>query len=168
MSGCAAGTFPSNRISVANSTIPLSSPLLSARGSYDQIRRFNLLDFDMVPDKALRQIWDELGKVKPPKNSSSGEYLVMAVTKPLMFLWGQTPAFDSQVRENMSWELKLSALDNDRWTFDDWHKAMESLQGILKKDTSFVKHLGEASEREYGMNLTVPYGRFIDTYFYWK
>jgi hypothetical protein len=148
--------------------VELEKALMGIQGSYDKIRRFGLLDFGLVPDMPLRQIWDELGKVKPPKDSSSGEYLVMAVTKPLMFLWGQTPAFDSQVRENMSCELKLSALDNDRWTFDDWHKAMESLQEILKKDTSFVKHLGEASEREYGMNSAVPYGRFIDIYFYWK
>lgn len=66
----------------------------------------------------------------------------------------------------MSKELQLPELDNDRWTFDDWHKAMESLQRILKKETSFVKYLGEASEKEYGANLTVPYGRFIDAYFY--
>ena len=151
-----------------NLAVELEKALMGIQRSYDKIRRFSLLDFDMVPDEALRQIWDELGKVKPPKKGSNGEYSVMAVTKPLMFLWGQTPAFDSQVREKMSGELKLSALDNDRWTFDDWHEAMESLQEILKKDKSFVKHLGETSEKEYGENSAVPYGRFIDTYFYWR
>jgi hypothetical protein len=146
--------------------VELEKALMGIQGSYDKIRRFSLLDFDLVPDKALRQIWDELGKVKPPKNGSNGEYSVMAVTKPLMFLWGQTPAFDSQVREKMSGELKLSVLDNDRWTFDDWHEAMEFLQEVLKKDKSFVKHLREASEKEYGINSSVPYGRFLDIYYY--
>jgi len=70
--------------------------------SYDVFRRYTLLEFDEVPFEPLKWVWRELGRVKE-KDAMGNEgdsYYVMAVCKPLMFLWGQTMAFDTNVRRH--------------------------------------------------------------------
>lgn len=67
--------------------------------AYNQIRGCSLLEFNEIPREPLEQVWHELGSVKTDGGKNpGGYYLVMATTKPLMFLWGQTLAFDSVVR----------------------------------------------------------------------
>ena len=77
--------------------IRLKNSLKRIAGDYDQIRSYSLLEFELTPERPLRKIWHELGRIKEPdgKRNPFGEYFVVAITKPLMFLWGQTVAFDS-------------------------------------------------------------------------
>ena len=76
----------------------LKKALVDMQESYNQIRKFSLLEFDKIPKDQLERVWHELGSVKNLGKNVGGYYSVMATTKPLMFLWGQTLAFDSVVR----------------------------------------------------------------------
>ena len=66
----------------------LKDSLKRIADDYDQIRSYSLLEFKLTPERPLRKIWHELGRIKEPdgKRNPFGEYFVVAITKPLMLL----------------------------------------------------------------------------------
>lgn len=143
----------------------LKDSLERIRNAYNQIRRYSLLEFDEIPHEPLELIWHELGCVKTFEKNAGGYYLAMATTKPLMFLWGQTLAFDSVVRERMPRFDILGVIDN-YWSFEKWKKVMVRFQEGLKRQPEVVDLFKKVSSREYRTDSIVPYGQFIDLY-YW-
>jgi hypothetical protein len=131
----------------------------------NQIRRYSLLEFERVPGEPLELVWHELGCVKEFEKNPVGYYPAMATTKPLMFLWGQTLAFDSVVRRRMP-KLRIFSVTNDYWSFEDWKKVMVRFQKSLKQQPEAISLFKKVSQKEYGMDTIVPYGQFIDLY-YW-
>lgn len=136
----------------------------SVRGisdSYAKIRHFSLLEFDKAPVKDLERIWNALGSVKPEGSYGECGELVMTITKPLMFLWGQTPAFDSRVREKMT-SLNLSGFKNTRWEFSLWINVLKKLQAYLNSNGELVGSFRIISAEKYGTEAMIPYGQFVD------
>jgi hypothetical protein len=82
----------------------LGESLQNISGAYDAIRGYSLLEFENIPEEPLRKIWHELGRVKEYEGqmNEEGNYYAIAVCISLLLIWGQTPAFDSNVRKNMS------------------------------------------------------------------
>jgi hypothetical protein len=117
-----------------------------------------------VPLEELEKIWNELGSVKPQGEYDKGE-LVMTITKPLMFLWGQTPAFDSVVREKMPL-FGAQGFRNVRWEFNTWIDAMRKLEKYLNNNAKVLDLFNRTSIDKYGTDTKVPYGQFFDLY-YW-
>jgi len=143
----------------------LRDALEKIQEDYNQIRRYSLLKFDRIPGEPLELIWHELGCVKEFEKNPAGYYPAMATTKPLMFLWGQTLAFDSVVREFMP-RFDLSGLTDSNWSFETWKKVMMKFQEMLKQQPDVVGLFKKLSLEEYGTDSIVPYGQFIDLY-YW-
>ena len=144
----------------------LKNALERISNAYNQIRSYSLLEFSEVPDKPLESIWHELGCVKTAGGKNpNGYYLVMATTKPLMFLWGQTLAFDSVVRGRMP-RFGISGLSSDYWDFELWRKVMQKFQESLNQQPKVVSVFKEVSQKEYGTEKNIPYGQFTDLY-YW-
>lgn len=119
------------------------------------------MEFDKAPVKDLERIWDALGSAKP--KGSYGQYgeLVMTITKPLMFLWGQTPAFDSVVRDEMP-SFNLTGFKNTRWEFSLWIDVMTKLQTYLNSNPELVSSFRRISAEKYGTKAMIPYGQFLD------
>lgn len=147
----------------------LSESLESLADAYNQIRRYDLLDFDNVPQESLKLIWDELGRVKEQngEKNSDGNYYAVAVTKPLMFLWGQTLAFDSNVRGFIPFcVIEKKILKTTKWNFETWRGAVKGSSAFLKQNTAIIDLSKKISTEKYGTDSIVPYGRFLDIY-YW-
>jgi len=134
--------------------------------SYNQIRTYSLLGFDKVPDKPLNTIWHELGRVKESngRRTKHGDYYIVSLSKHLMFLWGQTPAFDSKVRTRMPSSLNVPR--KNRWSFEKWKRVLASIQKDINKEPEVVVAFKEESQEKYGTESTVPYGRFLDVYYH--
>jgi len=135
--------------------------------AYNKIRNYSLLEFDEVPIEPLQLIWHELGRVKERNGNRdpNGIYYVIAVTKPLMFLWGQTLAFDSNVRAHAPSSFNVSKY-RMKWSFEDWSKIMLNFQDKLNKQPEEVAIIGQVSHEKFGKYSIVPYGQFLDLY-YW-
>jgi len=111
-------------------------------------------------------IWHELGSIKDKGIlNSEGYYLVMPITKPLLFLWGQTLAFDSVVRKNMP-RFNIGGLMNIRWNFDTWIQIMNKLQKDLSQQPKIVDFFRKTAMEKFRNDLKVPFGQFLDLY-YW-
>jgi hypothetical protein len=140
------------------------------RDAYNQIRSYSLLEFNEIPNEPLEFIWHELGCIKTGgSRNPPGYYLVMPTTKPLMFLWGQTLAFDSIVRPIVRARMlkfDISRLSDNYWDYATWKKVMGRFQESLKQQPNVVDFFKEVSRKEYGADSTVPYGQFLDLY-YW-
>lgn len=144
----------------------LKDAIEKIRDAYSQVRNFSLLEFSEVPNELLELIWHELGCVKTGKEKNpKGYYLVMGTTKPPMFLWGQTLAFDSVVRKHMP-RFDIVGLRSDYWNFETWKEDMERFQEGLKQLPGVVTLFKEMSQKEYGTTYIIPYGQFLDLY-YW-
>lgn len=143
---------------------PFKQTIRKVSSAYDKISKFSLTEFDQIPIEELEKIWNELGSIKPQGEYSRGE-LVMTITKPLMFLWGQTPAFDSVVREKMPL-LGVTGFRNIRWEFNTWINAMRKLQKYLDNNPEVLDCFKKTSMEKYGTDTKVPYGQFFDLY-YW-
>ena len=143
----------------------LKESLKRISNAYNEIRGHSLLEFDEIPHKPLELIWHELGWVKTFEKNNGGYYLAMATTKPFMFLWGQTPAFDSVVRMRMP-RFNILGISDNYWSFEKWGTVMMRFQESLRHQPEAVNLFKEISSKEYGTNSNVPYGQFIDLY-YW-
>jgi len=134
--------------------------------AYNQIRSYSLLEFDEVPNKQLELIWHELGRVKEKdgKRDLYGYYSIVSVSKHLMFLWGQTLAFDSKVRAR----IPYNAPKGNRWCLEDWKRVMRSFQEDLRRDRETLDAFNRESLRRYGTCSIVPHGRFFDIYYHWE
>jgi hypothetical protein len=143
----------------------LEETLRRIGNAYNEIRGYSLLEFDEIPHKPSEMIWHELGWVKTFEKNNSGYYLAMATTKPFMFLWGQTLAFDSVVRKRMP-RFNILGISDNYWSFEKWRKVMMRFQESLKHQPQVADLFKEISSKEYGTSSIVPYGQFIDLY-YW-
>jgi len=142
----------------------LPASLNNIADAYNQIRNYSLLDFDKIPRQSLNYIWHELGRVKTLSGNQTprGRYHIIAVCKPLMFIWGQTPPFDSRNRKNMN----LYSYGNS-WDFQQWWNAMNGLsKSHLAAKTTVISICKQAAAKMYGYNYVVPYGRFLDIYYF--
>jgi hypothetical protein len=144
----------------------LKNSLANISDAYNQIRKFTLLEFDSVPREPLEIIWHELGRVKEfqGRRKESGFYYVISVSKPLMLIWGQTMAFDSKVRDNLPRRYDTKGSRN--WTLNNWIRRMEILSEDLKNNTKLIEFIDKESARRYGEETIVPYGRFLDIYYF--
>lgn len=145
----------------------LRDALWSIGREYDQIRKYTLLEFDAIPRDTLEPLWHELGRVKEYRGNRNdvGAYYIIAVTKPLLLIWGQTLAFDSHVRRNCPLEYGVPRYST-RWRFDGWMSVMNAISHHLNQDARCVAAIENESEKRYGRQFPIPYGRFLDI-FYW-
>jgi hypothetical protein len=125
------------------------------------------MEFDKAPVKDLERIWNALGSVKPEESHGQYGELVMTITKPLMFLCGQTPAFDSKVREKMP-SFNLTGFKNTRWEFSLWINVMTKLQTYLNFNAELVSSFRRISAEKYGTEAMIPYGQFLDLCYWTK
>jgi len=153
-------------LSIDRSLRTLEYSLREVKNAYNKIRRCTLLDFDKIPEEPLKIIWHEFGRVKERggERNSYGYYYIISVCKPLMLLWGQTLAFDSHVRENAPSKYHIPR--RRRWSFEEWRSVMVKFQEDLKQDTEILDFFREISRNKYGTNSIIPYGRFLDIYYY--
>ena len=144
----------------------LKGALKNMADSYNQIRNYSLLEFDRVPNKPLNVIWHELGRVKEidGRKNEHGYYYIVSLTKHLMFLWGQTPAFDSKVRTRMPSSFNISRYN--QWPFEEWKRVLADIQKNLTQEPEVVATFKEESQKRYGTESIVPYGRFLDMYYH--
>lgn len=144
----------------------LEHSLTRMSDAYNQIRSYSLLEFSEVPDDPLKLIWHELGRVKEEGGNRNdyGYYYIVAICKPLIFLWGQTLAFDSRVRANIPPRYHISK--SNSWSFEMWKRAMKRFQEDLRQEPEVVNSFKDVSRKRYGSDLIVPYGQFLDLY-YW-
>lgn len=134
--------------------------------AYNKIRNYSFLEFGDIPNEPLEQIWNSLGSVKNGgKRNRGGYYLVMGATKPFMFLWGQTLAFDSIVRKFIP-RFDINGLSGNCWSFGTWKKIMVRFQESLKQQPEVADFFKEISLKHYGAGSIIPYGQFLDLY-YW-
>ena len=141
--------------------------------AYDGVRDYSLLELDRIPNEPLRLIWHELGRVKEEHGNKNdlGNYSVVAVCKPLMFVWGQTLAFDSRTRSHIPSEYcapveHCGPKHASRWPFVAWRSVMTGFQKDLSEDSKAVAYFRGLSSRKYGTCSVVPYGRFLDIYYF--
>lgn len=135
--------------------------------AYHSIKNFTLLDFNEIPREPLDNLWNELGRVKERNGSRNeyGSYSIIAICKPLLLLWGQTLAFDSKVRKNIDKGFQIPKYSG-KWILDDWIKGMENISEVLNEAPGFITTIQDESYRKYGKNAPVPYGRFLDIYYF--
>jgi hypothetical protein len=143
----------------------LQTALVNIRENYDTIKGHSLLELQAIANDHLRSIWDELGAVKDLRKNKGGYYLVMPTTKPMMFLWGQTLAFDVIVRGLMP-RFGMSGLHDFRWTYETWKQVMTKFADILRAQPQLTDVIKEISLKEYRTDSMVPYGQFMDLYFW--
>jgi hypothetical protein len=146
--------------------------LSNISGDYDQIRQYSLLNFNQIPDKPLKAIWHELGRVKEKSGIGRirGDYFIISICKPLMFLWGQTLAFDSKTRKTIradhSLTLTTSIPRGSRWEFSQWKAIVNDFQRELSSKLEITQFLEQKAIEVFNSNLIVPYGRYLDIYYF--
>jgi hypothetical protein len=151
--------------------LPLALSKIS--DAYNEIRHFSLLNFQQIPDEPLQIIWDSLGRVKENKGTKRAhlDYFIIAVCKPLMFIWGQTLAFDSinrlNIRKDKSLEVTETIHRASRWHCLNWKTIMGDFQRELLKTPEIIKYCQIHSNQVYGTDFFVPYGRYLDLYYYY-
>lgn len=111
-------------------------------------------------------IWHELGRVKEPNGNTRRDwgYSIISICKPLILLWGQTLAFDSRVRANIPNQYNI--LMGHRSPLTTWKEVMIRFQEDLKQNPKIVDCFKEESLKRFGNNSIVPYGRFLDIYYF--
>lgn len=135
--------------------------------AYYLIKDFSLLEFDKVPIEPLAEIWHELGRVKEAegKMNEPSIYSIIAVCKPLLLIWGQTLAFDSRVRKNMDKRYQIPKYQG-KWVFREWIDGMNQICKELNESPECIQMIEMESHKRYGTNTPVPYGRFLDIYYF--
>lgn len=146
--------------------------LSNIAGSYGQIRQYSLLNFSEIPGELLEEIWHELGRVKEKSGTrrTRGDYFIISICKPLMFLWGQTLAFDSRTRKNIrddrSQLLTTSMPRGRRWELSQWKTMMNDFQRHLSSEPEIIRFLEQKASEVFNSNRVVPYGRYLDIYYF--
>jgi hypothetical protein len=141
--------------------------------AYNEIKQYSLLEFHQVPEDLLRFIWDTLGRVKEKDGVGRTDlnYFIIAVCKPLMFVWGQTLAFDSINRMNINKDWSLQCINHielrNRWTYSYWKSVMQDFQRELLQQPNIIDYCGSHSNVAFGSNSIIPYGRYLDIYYYY-
>jgi hypothetical protein len=135
------------------------------KGHYEKVKEYDLTRFNELPREDLEEMWHEFGRVKEygGRRNSRGRYNVIAVCKPLMLLWGQTLAFDSNVRYNISgMDIRMGQY---QWIFEKWYDAMITFSDYLNDDEEIRDCINKLSMEKYG-DFLVPYGRYLDIYYF--
>lgn len=151
----------------------LPTALRQIADAYSEIKRYSLLEFNRIPDDPLKFIWDTLGSVKERSGVKQGDlnYFIIAVCKPLMFLWGQTLAFDSinrkNIRKDNSLRLSIALSTASRWTYSDWKTVMLDFQKELLQNPQIIEYCQLHSFSVFGSNSIIAYGRYLDLYYYY-
>jgi hypothetical protein len=152
----------------------LPSALMMIADAYNSIRRYTLLDFHDLSDEPLRIIWDALGQVKEKQGVvlTDPEYFIISICKPLMFIWGQTLAFDSINRQKImldeSLRIEGGILRRNRWKYSAWKSIMNNISREMKKNRKLINYFKKYSLNEFGSNSIIPYGRILDIYYYYQ
>jgi hypothetical protein len=141
--------------------------------AYNKIRQYSLLEFHQIPDEPLRLIWESLGCVKEAFGirRTNLDYFIIAICKPLMFLWGQTLAFDSinriNIKKDSSLQITSPLLSTSRWTYSYWKAIMQDFQRELLQKPDIIDYCKSHSYLVFGSNSIIPYGRYLDIYYYY-
>ncbi len=141
--------------------------------AYAEIRHYSIFEFHRIPDHTLRFIWDTLGSVKERigEKRSDLNYCTIAVCKPLMFLWGQTLAFDSvnrrNIRKDSSLQLSIILSVANRWSYAYWKIIMLDFQKVLTQKPEIIEYCQVYSFSVFGSNSIIPYGRYLDICYYY-
>jgi hypothetical protein len=151
--------------SLARLSKGLSLSLHNMQDAYAELRRYSLLEVEEIPDDLLRKVWHEMGCIKNFGKNSGGYYLVMGATKPLMFVWGQTPAFDSVVRRRMP-KFGITGIAYDHWNYETWKQVLVKFKEEIEQQDGLIEFLRATTKQEYKTDKIVPYGQLIDLY-YW-
>jgi len=139
--------------------------------AYNEIRKYSLLEFATIPEEPLKLIWHELGRVKEEFGCrrDRGDYFVIPICKPLMFLWGQTLPFDSRNRENIKGDsllrLEIRILGR-RWYFCEWKRVLTDFNKKLSANAELLSYCTEKAKEIYKSEYAIPYGRFLDIYYF--
>jgi len=135
--------------------------------SYNQLSKYSLLDFENIPPETLEPIWHELGRTKEKGGELNdyGLYSIISVCKPLLLMWGQTLAFDSKVRKNLPKKYPIDKYSGN-WNMIEWKSAMTLLSRELKEDKKAIEFMKKTTDEWYGKDTPVPYGRFLDIYYF--
>lgn len=151
----------------ADSIGTLKIALQNISEPYKEIKNITLLEFDEIPHTPLEIMWHELGRVKEKYGSKndSGFYSIISICKPLLLLWGQTLAFDSNVRRNLADKFGVPK-NQGNWTFNQWIDIMNQISEALKSSPECISIIEKESHQRYGKDSPVPYGRFLDIYFF--
>ncbi|MGD0995712.1 MAG: hypothetical protein ABR909_09355 [Candidatus Bathyarchaeia archaeon] len=145
----------------------LKNSLVNISEAYNQLRKHTLLDFENIPNEALESVWHELGKAKENGGEMNdyGSYSVISICKPLLLIWGQTLAFDSKVRKNMLQKYRIDKYSGN-WNLREWKNIMILLSRELNEDKNAIEFMKKKTVEWYGKNTPVPYGRFLDIYYF--
>lgn len=145
----------------------LKNSLSNISEAYNQLKRHTLLDFENIPQEALKTVWHELGKAKETRGETNdyGSYSVISVCKPLLLIWGQTLAFDSKVRKNLPQKYGIDKYSGN-WNMKEWIRVMTLLSRELNQDKKAIEFIKEKAAEWYGENAPVPYGRLLDIYYF--
>ncbi|MBL7061903.1 MAG: hypothetical protein ISS54_04125 [Dehalococcoidia bacterium] len=162
--------------------LKVRSILEGVAGSYDKIRHIKLGDGRMASireELALAyRLLEQIANNKQSNNDpdQSGAYYVVAKSKVLMFIWGQTPGFDTQVRSHLvdrsyppaPFQLPhvpqrqlLSGGENRRYTPDEFCNILEELDEWVQKWPA--NNGGQSLDSLYP---AWPTGRIIDVTYY--
>lgn len=135
--------------------------------TYNQLRKHTLLDFENIPNEPLEFIWHELGRAKENggERNDYSSYSVISICKPLLLIWGQTLAFDTNVRKNMPQKYRINKYSGN-WNLREWKNVMILLSRELNEDKSAIEFMKKKTLDWYGKNTPVPYGRFLDIYYF--
>jgi len=146
----------------------LKKALKNIEGSINEIKNVSLPELsssDILND--LEIIWHELGSVKEPNGEKcdDGKYFIIAICKPLMLLWGQTLAFDARVRFGLS-RCFETRYDDRKWGFSKWVEILMGISDQIGENIELLDFMNDEAEIRYGKNAIIPYGRFIDIYYF--
>ena len=144
----------------------LKDSLWKISSEYAELRQFSLLDLENIDIRLLEKIWNQMCSIKEYHNQPTDTPLIMSIGKPLMLLWGQTTALDSKVRKNLYNEYSLTFFNVNRWTFKQWLGSLYLNYKFLKENSYFIDVIDKKSLEKYGVTQPVPYGRFLDIYYF--
>ncbi|MGD6851519.1 MAG: hypothetical protein ACQCN6_05605 [Candidatus Bathyarchaeia archaeon] len=135
--------------------------------AYDQLNKYSLLDFEDAPAEILETLWHQLGRAKETNGQTNtyGSYSVISVCKPLLLLWGQTLAFDANVRKHLPYKYHIDTYSGN-WTLEEWTRVLTLISRDLRQDKKAIEFINNKSIEWYGIEAPVPYGRFLDIYYF--
>jgi hypothetical protein len=150
----------------------LPDALIKMADAYDRIRQHSLLQLDNIRADDLEFIWHELGRVKTCDGArrDDGVYYIIAVCKPLMFLWGQTLGFDSQNQKKIPKDHDLEFVSGVprrcQWHFKEWIRLLHGFRRELLNAPDVVHYCRERADTKLQSPNIVPFGRFLDLLYY--
>jgi hypothetical protein len=144
----------------------LKESLLKISSDYDILRNYSLLQLEEIDIDLLQKIWNQLSSVKQENGLSTDTPLIVSIGKPLMLLWGQTTALDSRVRRTLSKDYSFSFMDFNRWTFKQWLYSLYLHSKFLKENPQLIDIIENKSIEKYKVDQPIPYGRFLDIYYF--